>query len=55
MWGPVEQEAFTALKAVFTTEPILHHPDLSQPFVVEIEASDIAVRALLLQAPTFTG
>lgn len=55
MWGPAEQEAFTALKAAFTIEPILHHPNLSQPFVVEIEASDIAVRAVLLQASTFTG
>lgn len=49
MWSPTCQQAFEQLKKLFACEPILKHPDLSFPFVVQTDASDVAVRAVLLQ------
>ncbi|ETE61034.1 Retrotransposon-derived protein PEG10, partial [Ophiophagus hannah] len=50
-----EQEAFNALKVAFASEPILKHLDLFQPFVVEMDASNVAISAVLLQAYAPTG
>ena len=49
-WGAAQQAAFDELKARFTEAPILAMPDLSQPFVVECDASDFATGAVLSQA-----
>ncbi len=48
-WGQEEQEAFDKLKKLVTEEPILTHPDLTQQFEVEFNASGYAVGATLLQ------
>ncbi|ETE56566.1 Tf2-1, partial [Ophiophagus hannah] len=50
LWGPPQQQAFEALKNAFITEPVLRHPDLHCPFVVEMDASNVAIGAVLLQA-----
>ncbi|ETE59080.1 Ty3b-i, partial [Ophiophagus hannah] len=42
-WGAEEQAAFDALKVAFASEPILKDPDPFQPFVVETDASEVAV------------
>ncbi|KAK9395520.1 PEG10: Retrotransposon-derived protein PEG10 [Crotalus adamanteus] len=49
-WGAEEQGALDILKAAFSSEPILKHPDLLRLFVVETDASDVAIGAVLLQA-----
>ena len=49
-WGPTERAAFETLKAAFTSAPVLQHPNLELPFVVETDASDFAVGAVLSQA-----
>uniref|UniRef100_A0A8C6XU88 ribonuclease H n=1 Tax=Naja naja TaxID=35670 RepID=A0A8C6XU88_NAJNA len=54
-WGPPQQQAFEALKKAFVTEPVLRHPDPHRPFVVETDASNVAIGAVLLQAPVAGG
>lgn len=41
--------AFNCLKAMFTSAPILSHPDPNRQFVVEVDASDVGVEAVLSQ------
>ncbi|XP_073675909.1 cilia- and flagella-associated protein 74 [Garra rufa] len=48
-WTPEAQQAFDRLKLMFTTAPILKHPDPSRPFVVEVDAADVGVGAVLSQ------
>ena len=48
-WGQDEQQAFDMLKKLVTEEPILAHPDLTQQFKVEVDASGYAVGATLVQ------
>ena len=48
-WGHKEQQAFDKLKKLVTEEPVLAHPDLTQQFEVEVDASGYAVGATLVQ------
>ncbi len=48
-WTAVAHKAFDQLKHQFTTAPILHHPDPNSPFVVEVDASNIGIGAILSQ------
>ncbi|KAL0153008.1 hypothetical protein M9458_051687, partial [Cirrhinus mrigala] len=48
-WNPAAVRAFEGLKASFTTAPILRHPDPQLPFVVEVDASDCGIGAVLSQ------
>jgi len=48
-WGHEEQQAFDKLKKLVTEEPVLTHPDLTQQFEVEVDASGYAVGATLVQ------
>uniref|UniRef100_A0A670ZB52 Gypsy retrotransposon integrase-like protein 1 n=1 Tax=Pseudonaja textilis TaxID=8673 RepID=A0A670ZB52_PSETE len=50
VWGGLQQQAFDILKKAFVAEPILRHPDPNRPFVVETDASNVAIGAVLLQA-----
>lgn len=53
IWSPEAEKAFTNLKLCFTSAPVLVHPDPSLQFVVEVDASDIGVGAVLSQrSPT---
>lgn len=47
-WTPACQHAFENLKTLFSREPILKHPNIAVPFVVQTDASDVAVGAVLL-------
>ncbi len=47
-WSLTAQEAFQRLKQRFTA-PILHHPDPNVPFIVEVDASNIRIGAVLSQ------
>ncbi len=48
-WSSAAQAAFDDLKSRFTTAPILILPDPSRRFVVEIDASEVGVGAVLSQ------
>jgi len=48
-WGPEQQKAFDDLKKQFTSAPILRHADGNKPFIVETDASNFAVGAILSQ------
>ena len=42
-------EAFEKLEQMLTTTPILAHPDFSQPFILDTDASDLAIGSVLSQ------
>ncbi|KAL0199172.1 hypothetical protein M9458_007712, partial [Cirrhinus mrigala] len=48
-WTEEADRAFTTLKASFTSAPILKHPNPELPFVVEVDASDCGIGAILSQ------
>ncbi|KAK4394128.1 putative mitochondrial protein [Sesamum angolense] len=48
-WNPQAEMAFNQLKKVMTIAPVLAMPDLSQPFVVEIDACERGIGAVLMQ------
>lgn len=41
--------AFACLKVLFTTAPVLSHPDQAWQFLVEVDASDTGLGAVLSQ------
>uniref|UniRef100_A0A8C7WW06 Gypsy retrotransposon integrase-like protein 1 n=1 Tax=Oryzias sinensis TaxID=183150 RepID=A0A8C7WW06_9TELE len=49
IWTPQAQEAFDTLKALFISAPILIQPDTTKQFIVEVDASDTGVGAVLSQ------
>lgn len=48
-WDPLAQEAFSQMKEKFASGPILRQPNLNQPFVVEVDASETGVGVVLSQ------
>ena len=54
-WSPVAQTAFDTLKVAFSTEPLLVHPNQQLPFVLQTDASNVALGAVLLQKEEGTG
>ncbi len=48
-WSSEAEGAFRDLKRHFTSAPILSVPDPERPFVVEVDASDVGVGAILSQ------
>ncbi|SAM08067.1 hypothetical protein [Absidia glauca] len=48
-WTPTCQDAFENLIRLLTSAPILLPPDMSRPFIIETDASDIGIGAVLLQ------
>src|ERR1035438_8123158 len=46
-WNSQAQSSFEALKSAFTTVPVLAHVDPGQPFIIEMDASDFAISAIL--------
>ena len=49
-WTHVHQNAFMCLKKALTSYPILQNPDLSKEFVLQTDACDRGVGAVLLQS-----
>ena len=43
------QKCFVTLRSALCETPVLKLPDFSKPFIVEPDASDLAVSAVLLQ------
>ena len=48
-WGQVHQKAFNTLKEKLSLTPILAYADFSQPFILETDASDQGLGAVLSQ------
>uniref|UniRef100_A0A3P9HPM7 Gypsy retrotransposon integrase-like protein 1 n=1 Tax=Oryzias latipes TaxID=8090 RepID=A0A3P9HPM7_ORYLA len=55
IWTPEAHSAFNKLKNLFTTAPILIQPDPCRQFIVEVDASDSGVGAVLSQREITTG
>ena len=49
VWTPQAEEAFLELKSRFTSAPVLTMPDPTRQFLVEVDASDSGVGAVLSQ------
>ena len=49
VWSSEAQAAFGKLKTLFTSAPVLVHPNPELPFIVEVDASNSAVGAILSQ------
>ena len=48
-WGSEHQQVFNTLKLTFTCAPVLTHFDAANPIVVETDASDYAIAAIISQ------
>jgi len=49
VWNDRQEQAFQELKIRTSTPPILRLPDVTQPFIVQTDASHIGIGAVLLQ------
>ena len=47
-WGEEQEKAFTQLKEIFTTRPVLATLELDKEFRVEADTSNFATRGVLL-------
>jgi hypothetical protein len=50
-WNDKTKTAFSPLKTLLTTEPLLQYPDFTRQFVSTTNASNDAIRAVLSQGP----
>lgn len=48
-WGTEEQTAFNGIKAAITKDPVLAHPQRNIPYILETDASGVAMGAVLSQ------
>ena len=48
-WNEERQQAFEDIKSALITAPVLHLADVSKPFRIHTDASDIALGTVLLQ------
>ncbi len=49
LWTTDCQEAFDSLKSKLTEAPILSYPNFSEPFILDTDASNTAIGAVLTQ------
>ncbi|XP_037551225.1 type-1 angiotensin II receptor A-like [Nematolebias whitei] len=54
-WTPEADSAFNKLKDLFSSAPILCHPDPKRQFILEVDASDTGVGAVLSQRSSDDG
>lgn len=55
IWSEAADRAFQTLKSRFTNAPILTTPDPTRQFIVEVDASDVGVGAVLSQRSSADG
>ena len=46
-FGDKEKASFKALKAAFTTAPVLQYPDQDREFCLETDASEFAIKGVI--------
>ncbi len=51
-WTEACESAFNTLKDKMCSEPVLQRPDFNQRFLVQVDASDKGIGALLAQGST---
>ena len=49
VWGEKEQKAYETLKEAIIFPPVLRMPDFSKPFILQTDASSVALGAVLSQ------
>ena len=49
VWSEDCQKAFDQLKKAMASKPILAHPDPNEPYVIQTDASAVAVSGILTQ------
>ena len=49
IWNTSQQTSFEKIKETLITAPVLAHPNPANPFIVETDASNFAVGAVILQ------
>lgn len=49
VWSPAATSAFIQLKSHMTSAPVLSTPDFTLPFIVEMDASAVAIGTILVQ------
>jgi len=49
VWDSEAEAAFLDLKSRLASRPILRPPDFSRPFIISVDASDVAIGACLFQ------
>ena len=49
MWGPAQEEAFQELREPLMKGPLLVYPDLTQPYILDTDASGFALGGVLSQ------
>ena len=49
IWGRPEQQAWEQIRDALITTPVLQLPDWSKPFIVQTDASDVAIGGVLMQ------
>lgn len=47
LWSPEADQAMSTLKELFSTSPVLIHPDTSLSLIVEVDASDSGVGTVI--------
>src|SRR5579859_4055106 len=50
LWTGREEESFQQLKKALTSEPILRHPRMGQPFIIDPDSSQYCIGAVLQQS-----
>ena len=50
VWEPAHQDAFCQLKQVLISAPVLAFPDFARDFILEIDASEMGLGAISVQA-----
>ena len=53
IWGSKQKEAFETLKALLCNAPILAYPQLDKQFILQTDASDLGLGAVLTQKDQF--
>ena len=49
IWGEAQEKAYVTLKNMLTSKPILRLADMSRPFILRTDASNVGIGAVLLQ------
>lgn len=49
MWTSITEEAFLTLKQALVSAPVLALPDFTKPFMIETDACDYGIGAVLMQ------